>query len=109
MRRAGSGALVLCGLLAAQDVAQAQFSFRFRTFTPNMRSPFTFGMGSPTVYSYGLNLNNPYVAQQQFVRNLQLGSLAIQSGQALSAQDWARYVAPYQFGSPYYPPFYPGG
>src|SRR5438270_14076384 len=59
MQRAGIGALVLFGLLAGQDVARAQFSFGMTRF--------------------GMNPNNPFVAQQQYLANLQPARLAIAS------------------------------
>jgi hypothetical protein len=82
MRFAGLGALLL-GLLAGQNVAQAQFSFGYTR--------------------YGLNLNNPFIAQQQYLANLQAGRLAIASGQAVPA--WLPYVAPNPNPfNPYVPP-----
>jgi hypothetical protein len=65
MRRAGIGALVLFGLLSGHDVARAQFSF---------------GMTR-----YGMNNNNPYIAQRQAISNLGYGRLAIASGQQVPA------------------------
>jgi len=55
-RRLGLGSLLLLGLLAAPGVARAQFAYGHTPF--------------------GLNLNNPYVAQQQFMYNLQLSRAA---------------------------------
>jgi len=80
MRRAGIGALVLFGLLAGQGVTQAQFSF---------------GMTR-----YGMNPNNPFVAQQQYVANLQAARLAIGAGVAAPA--W--YPPPRVIVPPLYPP-----
>ena len=79
IRRAAMGALVLVGLLAGQNAAQAQFAFGW---TP-----------------YGYNSSNPYIAQQQYYNNLRTGSYAISSGQAVPA--WLPYVAPYAAYSPY--------
>ncbi len=85
-RQVGVGALVLFGVLAGQQLAQAQFSF-----------------GQTR---YGMNLNNPFIAQQQYLANLQSGRLAIASGQAVPA--WLPYVAQAYGGgggfNPYVPP-----
>ncbi len=62
VRRAGIGALVLAGLLAGQNAAQAQFAF---------------GMTR-----YGFNPSNPFIAQQQFMSNLGANAMAIRFGGA---------------------------
>jgi hypothetical protein len=72
-RQAFVGAIVVAGLLATQTTAHAQFSYGWTR--------------------YGYNPSNPYVAQQQYLNNLQLGQYAIASGQAVPA--WLPYVAPY--------------
>src|SRR5947209_6209722 len=59
-RRTVMGALVLVGLLAGQGVAHAQFAFGWTR--------------------YGYNPNNPFVAQQQYLANLQAQRYAIASG-----------------------------
>lgn len=82
IRRATVGALVLIGVLAAQNTAHAQFAFGW---TP-----------------YGYNPSNPYIAQQQYYNNLRAGSLAIAAGQQVPA--WLPYVAPYAAAS-YYTPY----
>lgn len=86
MRRAGMGALVLLGLLAGQDAARAQFSFGMTRF--------------------GFNPSNPFVAQQQFIGNLQAGALSIRYGQSVPA--WLPYLAPYAAPA-VFPPYIGGG
>jgi hypothetical protein len=100
MRRAGLGALIVCGMLAAQDVARAQ-SFRgVGVFGPGGVNrplpPGVTGMGNPTVYTYGLNLTNPYVAQQQYLLSLRNAQAAINSGVAAPATAWlnAGFIPP---------------
>jgi hypothetical protein len=83
MRRGTVGALILAGLLATQGVARAQFAFGYTRF--------------------GLNLTNPFVAQQQFYSNLRANRAAINAGAAVPA--WLPYVAPY-VGAGYVPPAY---
>jgi hypothetical protein len=73
IRRAAFVTLVLAGLVAGQGVAHAQFAF---------------GMTR-----YGYNPSNPFVAQQQYLANLQAGRYAIAAGQSVPA--WLPYVAPY--------------
>jgi len=89
-RQVGVGALVLCGVLAGQQLAQAQFSF-----------------GQTR---YGMNTNNPFIAQQQFLSNLQAGRLAIATGQQVPAA--LPYLAQAYGGggyNPYVPPAFAGG
>ena len=86
LRRAGIGALVLLGLLAGQDAAQAQFSFGYTRF--------------------GFNPGNPFVAQQQFIGNLQANALAIRAGAQVPAA--LPYLAPY-IAPAVFPPYLGGG
>jgi len=83
MRRGTVAALVLAGLLASHGVARAQFAYG------NTR--------------FGLNTNNPFVAQMQFVSNLRANQLAIRAGAQVPA--WLPYVAPYAGAPAYYPPY----
>jgi len=78
VRRAATVGLVLLGVLAGHSAAQAQFAF-----------------GQTR---YGLNLNNPFVAQQQYLSNLQMARLAIASGVAAPA-----WVPPSYIPGPQYP------
>jgi len=84
-RQVGVGALVLLGVFAGQQRAHAQFAY-----------------GQTR---YGMNTNNPFIAQQQFLSNMQAGRLAIASGQAVPA--WLPYAAQAYSGggyNPYVPP-----
>jgi len=96
LRRTGIGVLILFGLLTGHGVARAQYSF---------------GMTR-----YGMNVNNPLVAQQnyiqQYMNQMALVRLAIASGQQVPAA--LPYLAPYMspYAAPAYaPPAYmpPGG
>jgi hypothetical protein len=80
------GALVLVGMLAGQGAANAQFAF---------------GMTR-----YGYNPNNPFVAQQQYLANLQANRYAIAAGAQVPA--WLPYVAPYTSPA-YFPPYINSG
>lgn len=82
VRRVTMGALVVVGLLAGQGVAHAQFSFGWTR--------------------YGYNPSNPFVAQQQYIANLQAGRLSIAAGQSVPA--WLPYLAPYAAPA-VYPPY----
>ncbi len=81
-RRAIVAALVLAGLLAGQGVANAQFSFGWTR--------------------YGYNPSNPFVAQQQYLANLQANAAAIRMGAQVPA--WLPYLAPYAAPS-VFPPY----
>jgi len=61
---AGTRLGVLLGLLAGQNVVRAQYAYGY---TP-----------------YGLNLNNPFVANQNYMYNLQLSRAAFANAQAFS-------------------------
>jgi hypothetical protein len=80
------GALVLLGLLAGHSTARAQFSFGMTRF--------------------GFNPNNPFVAQQQFMANLQANRFAIAAGAQVPA--WLPYLAPYAAPA-VFPPYMGGG
>jgi hypothetical protein len=73
IRRATMTALVLIGLFAAHGTANAQFAFGWTR--------------------YGYNPSNPFVAQQQYLANLQANAYAIRAGAQVPA--WLPYVAPY--------------
>jgi len=79
-RRLGLASLVLLGLLTGSGVARAQFAFGHTPF--------------------GLNLNNPYVAQQQYMYNLQLSRAASANSFAFPN---AAFAMPYNV--PAYNPF----
>jgi hypothetical protein len=85
MRRAAIGALVLFGLLAVHGAAQAQFAFGQTRF--------------------GFNPSNPFVAQQQFIANLQSNALAIRMGAQVPAA--LPYLSPFA-GPSAITPFAPG-
>jgi hypothetical protein len=80
------GALVLLGVLAGHSTARAQFSFGQTRF--------------------GFNPNNPFVAQQQFMANLQANRYAIAAGAQVPA--WLPYLAPYAAPA-VFPPYMGGG
>ncbi len=86
IRRSVFGVLVLVGLLAGQSVANAQFAFGWTR--------------------YGYNPSNPFVAQQQYIANLQANQYAIRAGASVPA--WLPYVTAYR--APYvYAPYYGTG
>jgi hypothetical protein len=81
VRRAGIAALLLLGALAGPNAAQAQFG------------------------QTRLNLNNPFIAQQQFLQNLQLARAAMLSGVAAPAFSQPVFANPYPF-APAIPPVF---
>jgi len=62
MRRAGIGAVILFGLLAGHEVAQAQFHFNNNT-------------------RFRANPHNPFLAQQQALFNMQMARMAMATAQ----------------------------
>ena len=77
-RRAAVGVFMLIALVASQGVANAQFSYGWTR--------------------YGYNPSNPFVAQQQYLSNLQANAYAIRAGAQVPAS--LPYLAAYS--SPYY-------